>query len=186
MAKMANSTVSTSVGRPDHTRMRCYVYVLQNCMKLAFQKCGEDSMPLKVTVEFNSVKPIVEDSKRYGWNKNLPNGHHLKQDVETRFGTTFLVTERFLKSATEVWRLLCTENRRSARNNFESLEQTPHPVLGSITTFPALMSLYMGSGLCITPYFAFKLVVNQLCTKFFRFSSFALVKFDAYSPERIS
>ena len=79
-------------------------------MKAAYEKCAHDSTLAKVMEDFKSVKKIVEDSKRYGWNKNMPHGLHLVQDVETRFGSIFLVAERFLKSATDVWRLLCTEN----------------------------------------------------------------------------
>ena len=101
-------------------------------------------MLLKVIESFNSVKGIVEDSKLYGWNKSLIHRHHLKQDAETRFGTIFLVAERFLKSATEVWRLFCTENRSAARNYFESLEWTSHPVSGRITTFPANNAIING------------------------------------------
>ena len=93
MARMANSSVSTRVCARDEKWMRCYVHVLQNCTKSAFSVCADDSSMLKIEFDFKSVKRIVEDSKRYGWNNYLPVGYRLIQDVDTRFGTFFLVTE---------------------------------------------------------------------------------------------
>ena len=58
-----------------------------------------------------SVKRIVEDSKRYGWKKDLPFGYKLSLYVHTRFSTLFLVTERFLKSSSKVWDITVTQTR---------------------------------------------------------------------------
>ena len=82
--------------------MRSYVHVLQNCMKTVFCQCADDPTLQKFDVDFKHVKRIVEDSKRSGWNKKLPLGYRLIQDVDTRFGTLYLVTERFLKSSSKV------------------------------------------------------------------------------------
>ena len=54
----------------------------------------------------------------------------------------FLVAERFLKSAIEVWRLVCTENRTSARKHHESLEKLSHPKSDRITRLPAIEGIF--------------------------------------------
>ncbi len=66
-----------------------------------FSLCADDSCLQKIEHDFKYVKRVVKDTKRYGWNKDLPIGYRLIQGVDTRFGTLFLVTERFLKSASK-------------------------------------------------------------------------------------
>lgn len=85
MEKMANSIFSLRIARRDQTWMRCYVHILQNRMKSVFQSCNEDDVLCKVVGDVKAVKQIFEDSKQYEWNKNLPIGYRLVQDVETRF-----------------------------------------------------------------------------------------------------
>ena len=138
MARIANSSISTRHAQWDHTWMRCHVHVLQNCMKAAFERCSDDNVLRTISADFRSVKRIVEDAKRYGWNKKLPRGFHLIQDVEPRFGTIFLVAERFLKSARKVQNLIVVLNRTAAKNAFESLEKASQPSSGSIASFPCI------------------------------------------------
>ena len=102
MARMANSSVSSRTCPRDEKWMRCYVNVIQNCMKSVFYQCGDDACLRKIGRCFKSVKRILEDSKRYGWNEDLSFGYKLIQNVYTRFGTSFLVKERFLKSSSKV------------------------------------------------------------------------------------
>ena len=71
-------------------------------MKSVFSVCAYDSSMQKIEFDFKSIKRIVEDSKRHGWNKDLPVGYRLIPDVDTRLGTLFLVTERFMKSSSKV------------------------------------------------------------------------------------
>ena len=106
MAKMANSSMSFRLVCRDEKWMRCFVQFLSNCMKLVFQRCGGDHVLARVSDNFRAVKRIVEDSKRFGWNKNLSHGYHLNPDIETRSGTILLVTERFLKSASKAWTII--------------------------------------------------------------------------------
>ena len=87
MARMANSSVISRVCPAKETLIRCYVHVLQNCMKTVFSQCADDSTLQKIDVDLKHVKRIVEDSKRSGWNKDLPHGYRLIQDVDNRFGT---------------------------------------------------------------------------------------------------
>ena len=66
MARIANGSVSSRVCARDEKWMRCYVHVLQNCMKSALSVCADASSTQKIEFDFKSVKRIVEDSKRYG------------------------------------------------------------------------------------------------------------------------
>ena len=114
--------------------MRCYVHVLQNCMKLVFALCADENCLQKIGLDFKRAKCIIEYSKRYGWNKDLLVGYRLIQDVESRFGTFFLVTERFLKSSIKVYNIIVTQRWKIARRSFEALEgrndeDVPHHIL---------------------------------------------------------
>ena len=140
MARMANSSVSLRVAPRDQKWMRCYVHVLQKCMQSVFENCSDDPLLSKVSSDFKFVKRIVEDSKRFGWNKDLPSGYKLMQNVETRFGTVYLVCDRFLKSATKVWSILLRLNRDTARESFEALEKIDDSS-GEIAGFPCLQAI---------------------------------------------
>ncbi len=97
----------------------------------------DDPLLEKIADNVKLVKRIIEDSKRFGWNKNLPHGFRLVQDVETRFGTIFRVVERFLKSSTKVWSQVLTLNRTIARSSYEALETTAVNSSVGDVTFPA-------------------------------------------------
>ncbi len=64
--------------------------VLQNCMKYAFQRCSSILVSKKIANDLKFAKRIAEDFRRYGWNKNLPHGYRLIQDIETRFWTIYI------------------------------------------------------------------------------------------------
>ena len=66
MARVAGSLVSRQIAAPDHRWMRCFVYVLNNCMKATIEACKLDSIMDKIVTDFKSMKRIVEDSKRQG------------------------------------------------------------------------------------------------------------------------
>ncbi len=140
MARMANSSVSLRIAPRDQKWMRCYVHVLQKSMQSVFESCSDDPLLNKISSDFKFVKRIVEDSKRFGWNKDLPSGYRLIQDVETRFGTVFLVCDRFLKSASKVWGVILRHNRDIARESYEALEKIDDST-GAIAGFPCLQAV---------------------------------------------
>ena len=111
MTMMADSSVNTRVAQRDDGWMRCFVHILNNCMKFAFRKCNGGPLLRDIVNEFKSLKRILEDRKRYSCNFILPNGFHLIQDVEIRFGKNYLVPERFLKSVDKAWNIILTYNR---------------------------------------------------------------------------
>ena len=77
MAHMANSSVSSRIAVRDETWMRCYFHILQSSMRSVFKQCTDDPVLSKVADDFKSVKRIVEDAKRNGWNAKLPHGYKL-------------------------------------------------------------------------------------------------------------
>ena len=68
MARMAGSSTSRRVASQSEKWMRCYLHTLDNCMKHAMNNCQSDSTLKKLLDDFKSMKRIVEDSKRVGWN----------------------------------------------------------------------------------------------------------------------
>lgn len=52
--------------------------------------------------ELALVKTTVRIVKQGNWNNDFPYGFYLIQEVQTRFGTTLSVEERFLKSIKHV------------------------------------------------------------------------------------
>ena len=63
------------------------------------------------------------------------------QDVKPRFGTRFLVTERFLKSERKAQNLIVVLNRTAARNAYESLEKASQLSSRSIERFPCISAI---------------------------------------------
>ena len=72
MDRMANSSIISRLVRRDEKWTSCLVHVVSKFVKIVFQGCREDSVLARVRDNFRAVKRIVEDSKRYVWNKNLP------------------------------------------------------------------------------------------------------------------
>jgi len=121
MASMAGSSVSRAIHPLDQTWMRCIVHAFNNVMKDTMKICETDQYLKKLSEDFKAMKKVVTDSKQSHWNSWLPNGYHLIQEVETRFGTHLQVAERFLKSADKVYSLLVTHKKRSVLETFTSI-----------------------------------------------------------------
>ena len=64
-------------------------------MKWVFALCADDNCFLKIYLDFKCAQRIIEDSERYGWNKDLPVGNRLIKDVETRFDSFFSLQRGF-------------------------------------------------------------------------------------------
>ena len=106
MVRLAGSSVSRNEYEPDEGWMRCYVHMLNNAMKSARDVIQKDPLLCRVATDFNAMKKIVADSNHAEWNSWLPHWYHLRQEVETRFGTYYLVFERFLNSSDAVRTIL--------------------------------------------------------------------------------
>lgn len=130
MARMAGSSTSRRIAPLDQRWMRCFVHVLSISMKNAVQSCARDSFLVKVFHDFKAMKSIVRDAKQSGWNHLFPIGYHLIQEVETRFGTHFLVAQRFLKSAEKTWDLIESHGRSEAKSVFQTIEKQSSPSKG--------------------------------------------------------
>jgi len=84
-----------------------------------------DDVLKEIIKDFNAMKKIVTHSKKSGWNASLPTGYHLIQEVETRFGTHFIVAERFLKSSEKVRDLIVSQKYKDALKSYNSLVTDP-------------------------------------------------------------
>jgi len=121
MAKMAGSSVSLNKAIPDESWMRCFVHMLHNCMKAVMEDIASDDVMKEIVKDFVTMKKIVTNSKKATWNSKLPMGYHLIQEVETRFGTHYIVAERFLKSKKKVWDLIVSQTYKDAIKLYKSL-----------------------------------------------------------------
>lgn len=136
MDKVAGSSVSFRF-QSDSTRwMGCVLRQINTAMKAYLNAMTENDDLGLICRDLNSVKLIVRVFKQIGLNGKLPYGYHLIQDVETRFGSSFLVLQRFLKSADLIEYLLSTGNHSTALSAFRSL-QTSVDEDGKVIGFPA-------------------------------------------------
>ena len=101
-----------------------------------------------VVRDLRSMKRIIEDANRVGWNYLLPNGCRLIQESETRFGTHYQVAERFLKAACHISELVETRLSGSARTAYSSLKKTSN-IDGTITGYPGIEALFDGFGIVV-------------------------------------
>ncbi len=99
MARVANASVSREIQEPDETWMSCMADTLNSTMRTVLATQCETSTLQVVVNDFRSMKGIIEDANRTDWNHNLRSGCRLKQECETRFGTYYQVSKKFLKAA---------------------------------------------------------------------------------------
>lgn len=89
-------------------------------MKAAMEQYNGNRQLQTVYDDFRTMKSIVEDSKRSGWNTKLKDGYRLIQDVEARFGTSYLVAERFLKASSKVFHVISPFRRDTSIMAFQT------------------------------------------------------------------
>ena len=99
MARVVNAFVSREIHASDENWMSCMAYRLNHAMKSVMSTHCSGTILEEVAQDFWSMKKIIEDRNRSGWNHLLPRGYKLLQDYETRFGTYFQVSTRYLKVA---------------------------------------------------------------------------------------
>ncbi|KAI0563666.1 zinc finger BED domain containing protein [Gracilaria domingensis] len=117
--------------------MGCISYQLNTAMKHAVN--AETTRNSVIANDLSSVKTIVRIFKQGNWNLSLPDGYALIQEVETRFGTTFAVVERFLKSSKHVASIIASKDSESAKTAFDSLLTETKP--NGDVVYPALETI---------------------------------------------
>lgn len=137
MACVAGSSVSRRLAPLDQTWMRCFVHVLNCVMKAAMADLSTDTLLTKVSDDFKAMKRIVKHAKKNGWNSVMPDGYRLIQEIDTRFGTYYLVAERFLKSASKVWDVIRDQNLAAPITSFESI----HTENGAGVEYPTIEAI---------------------------------------------
>ncbi len=101
-ARVAHASVRSDLHTPDETYMGCMAHFLNNAMKNSIVNCYSDSLLQVLAADFTAMKRIAEDSNKREWNRYVQDGYRLIQEVEKRFGTHYMVVERFLKSSSHV------------------------------------------------------------------------------------
>ena len=141
MARVSGSSVSSNFADNSGAWMRCYVHSLNNALKAAMEACEKDPILQRLYRDFCAMKKTVCDSSRSGWNSWLPHGYHLRQEVETRFGTHFLVAECFLHSAESVCTVIVQNWRKSGIEAFQSITRGANPITGFLTSYPTIEAI---------------------------------------------
>ncbi len=124
MTKMTGSLISKNRNTLEHRWIRCHVHTPNYALKATFHQFKNDPELHRVCSDFKNLKRIMEDDQRPEWNNCLPPGFKLVQDVQKRFSSTFLVVERFFKSASKAWVVLMKQKHDGSLNAYWSLERS--------------------------------------------------------------
>lgn len=89
----------------------------------------------------NFAKSIVSTVKHADFNQELPNGFSIIQESPTRFGTTFEVDKRFLKSSTHLQQLISTKNCDASAKISDLLSKLTSTTTDNVKCYPALQSI---------------------------------------------
>jgi len=115
----------------------CITHQLNTVMKPSMS--DEERRNTRISKDLGAVKTIVRVFKHGSWNSLLPDGFALIQEVETRFGTTFSVVERFLKSARKVIAIIERKESLAAKDALQSLQMETNR--NGDVSFPALEAI---------------------------------------------
>ena len=128
--------------------MSCMAHCLNNAMKSVMSMYCEGTILQVVVQDFWSMKRIIEVANRSRWNHLRPDGYKLIQESETRFGTFYLLAERFLKSAHFVSNMSASHLGSSARFFYISLKKTSN-IDGTITGYPGIEAVFDEFGVLV-------------------------------------
>lgn len=92
-----------------------------NPKKHSYEHSQNHPMLHRVYIDFKDTKRIVEGYKRGTWNNSLPLGFS-SQDITARFGTVFIVIERFLKTVSIYLVLMMNQRHVTASKYYFALE----------------------------------------------------------------
>lgn len=104
---------------------------------------AEESMKSRIASDITIVNNIVRFFKHGAWNSTLLTRIALLQEVDTRFGTTFVAAEQFLKSFEDVEKIIM-EKRRP--NSVNALDEKFKEKIGEGVVLPVVKELVKGFG----------------------------------------
>ena len=148
MAWVANASVSREIHAPSETWLNCVAHALNNVTKSVLASYCNSKILEVVVRDLRSMKRIVEDVNRIGWNHLLPNSCRLMQESETRFSTHYQVAERFLKAPYHMSELVETHLSGSAEKAYSSLKKASN-IDGTITGYPGIEAIFDGFGIVV-------------------------------------
>lgn len=114
MPAVLSSSVSPTKVPFLHMWVGCICHQLNTVMKITMDTA--DIKLSQIANDLKSVKSIVSTFNHTGMNQELEDSYKLVQEVVTRFGTTYDVVERFIKSKAHV-RLLIEGRTRDVGEN---------------------------------------------------------------------
>lgn len=141
MPKVFGASVSQKKVPYGERWLPCITHQINTVMKTVIQSPKiKDS---EIFRNLNCVKKIVSTIKHAGLNEKLPDGFAFLQEVETRFGTTYDVVKRFLKSESQISHLGLLQNDNESTKKIKDLLSSLTKVENTdgSKTFPALESI---------------------------------------------
>ncbi len=69
--RVAHASASSNMHTPDESRLGCMSHPQKNAMNHSMANSHGDSLHQVEAADFRSMKRILEDSNRYGWNQYL-------------------------------------------------------------------------------------------------------------------
>ncbi len=146
MARVANSSVSREIQETDETWMSCLAHFLNNTMKSVLANTKGSSVLQVVVQDFRSIKRIIEDANRSGWDHSSSEGCKLKQESETRFGTFYQVAVCFLKSESHIASIVDGQNGTAVQAAYRSLKKTSN-INGNVIGYPGIDAIFDAFGI---------------------------------------
>ena len=124
MARVARASVSTRLAPLSEKWVGCLVHQINTAMKGCISQLANHEDVSCIFSDLQNIKNIIRIFKQSNWNSLLPAGYKLMQEVETRFGTTFQVVKRFLKSSAHVQDIIAVKDSVPARTAFAALTKS--------------------------------------------------------------
>lgn len=124
MPKVFGASISSNKVSFSQRWAGCITHQLNTVMKSTIERPPINISEISKTL--TAIKNIVATVKHASLNDEMPEGYALLQEVTTRFGTTFDVVERFIKSASRL-KILILQNvemlLKKLINNFLFFQQ---------------------------------------------------------------
>ena len=148
MVRVVNSSVSREIHAPSETWLNWMAHALNNIIKPVLVSYSNSTILEVVARYLRSMKRIIEDANRVGWNHLLPNSCRLIQESETRFGTHYQFAQAFLKAACHISELVETRLSGSERTAYSSLKKKSN-IGGTILGYSGIEAIFDGFGIVV-------------------------------------
>lgn len=139
MARVFKASVSPNQIPYSARWVGCISHQLDTVMKNVIT--AEPIISSEISKNLNLVKSIVSTVKHADFNQEMPDGYSLLQESPTRFGTTFDVVKRFLKSAEQLQLLISSKSGDSKDKISKNLSKLSTSTFDNRKCYPALEAI---------------------------------------------